>query len=172
MDKFISILRGINVSGQKSIKMTDLKTLYESKGAQNVTTYIQSGNVIFNHTLKDPDQIKNQIEQAIETQYNFSVHVDVRNALEFCKVLEELPFKEFDPEQDGTKILITFLDQNPDKALKEKLLDYVKEPEKLIFGNRAIYLHCPNGYGKTKLSNLFIENKLKTKATTRNLKSV
>ncbi|MCP5382311.1 MAG: DUF1697 domain-containing protein [Kordiimonadaceae bacterium] len=152
--------------------MSDLKALYENIGAENVTTYIQSGNIIFNHTLKDPDQIKNLIEQAIETQYSFFVHVDVRKVDEFCTILKDMPFKNFDPDLEGSKILITFLENNPEATLKEKLLDYVNEPEKLIFGNRVIYLHCPNGYGKTKLSNVFIENKLKTKATTRNLKSV
>ncbi|MEZ5757495.1 MAG: DUF1697 domain-containing protein [Emcibacteraceae bacterium] len=152
--------------------MTDLKALYENIGAENVTTYIQSGNVIFNHALKDPDQIKNLIEQSIETRYSFFVHVDVRKTDEFFTILNDLPFKKFDPEQDGTKILMTFLENNPEATLKEKLMDYVKEPEKLIYGNRVIYLHCPNGYGKTNLSNVFIENKLKTKATTRNLKSV
>lgn len=56
MKTFISILRGINVSGQKKVLMTDLKALYESLGFQEVTTYIQSGNVIF----KTDERLSNQ----------------------------------------------------------------------------------------------------------------
>ena len=64
--KYISILRGINVSGQKKIKMGDLKLLYESLGFQNVVTYIQSGNVIFDATVKNTAKLKATIEEAIE----------------------------------------------------------------------------------------------------------
>ena len=68
---YISILRGINVSGQKKIKMSDLKSLYESLGFQNVVTYIQSGNVIFDATVKDKADLKAMIEEAIEETYTF-----------------------------------------------------------------------------------------------------
>ena len=55
--KYMSMLRGINVSGQKTIKMTDLKSLYESLGFDNIVTYIQSGNVIFDSDVKSEDEL-------------------------------------------------------------------------------------------------------------------
>ena len=67
--KYISILRGINVSGQKKIRMANLKTLYELLGFQNVVTYIQSGNVVFETTKKMKSDMKARIEKAIETKY-------------------------------------------------------------------------------------------------------
>lgn len=67
--KYISILRGINVCGQKKIRMADLKSLYELLGFQNVVTYIQSGNVVFETTKKMKSDMKARIEKAIETKY-------------------------------------------------------------------------------------------------------
>ena len=171
-NKYVSLLRGINVSGHRKIKMADLKFLYEELSCENVITYIQSGNVIFEHISDDPATIKNEIETAIEEKYSFDVYVNVLHAEEFKNILLELPFDNINLEQDGTKFLITFQESNLDSSHVELLSGYVKEPEKVVLKNNALYLHCPNGYGKTKLSNALIENKLKTKATTRNLKTV
>jgi len=79
-----------------------------------------------------------------------------------------MPFSD----QDEAKLLITFLQQNPDPALVEQLKQFASPSEELIFHQQFIYLHCPNGYGRTKLSNDLIEKKLKVTATTRNFKSV
>ena len=77
MKKYISILRGINVSGQKLIKMTALKELYESLNFTNVNTYIQSGNVVFCSNEKDVKKIQKLIERKIEEEYKFSVTVSI-----------------------------------------------------------------------------------------------
>ena len=69
MNTYISLLRGINVSGQKIIKMADLKTLFESLGFTNVKTYIQSGNIVFCSKESDHHEIKNLIERKIEEVY-------------------------------------------------------------------------------------------------------
>jgi len=171
MTTYISLLRGINVSGQKKIKMPELKSLYESLGLRDVSTYIQSGNVIFNSD-KEAALIKEQLQQNIAQCFSFDVSVEVISYDEFTKIKEQLPFTEVDIEQDGAKVLITFLSKVPKAMSIEKLMSYVKLPEQLIVKDKVIYLHCPNGYGKTKLSNNFIENKLKVIATTRNIKSI
>jgi uncharacterized protein (DUF1697 family) len=172
MTKYISILRGINVSGQKKIVMKELKSLYESLGFENVLTYIQSGNVIFDSAIDHVEDIQKTIEGAIKAKYNFEVPVDIRTSKKFEEVLTQLPFDDVNIETDGTKMLVTFLSQQPDKSAVNTLMAYVKPPEKLVLGEKCIYLHCPNGYGKTKFSNVFIEKKLNVLATTRNLKSV
>ena len=168
---YISLLRGINVSGQKKIIMKDLKALYESLGFENVVTYIQSGNVIFESKL-DEDVLMEKIESAIIKEYGFDVPVQVRRASEFENIIEACPFAELDLVEEGTRVMVTFLASLPSSEYVEKLMTYVKEPECLVFMDRVVYLHCPHGYGKTKFSNVFIENKLKVKATTRNWKSV
>ena len=168
---YISLLRGINVSGQKKILMADLKALYVSLGFCDVLTYIQSGNVIFSSEL-GVDKIVTLIEKAINKQYGFEVPVQVREVEVFEKLIVECPFREFDLVEEGTRVMVTFLAKLPSEENVVKLMTYVKEPERLVLHGRQIYLHCPNGYGKTKLSNTFIEKKLGVTATTRNWKSV
>lgn len=170
--KYISLLRGINVSGQKKIEMPELKALYESLQFENVVTYIQSGNVIFDSNDKNKSDIKKIIEDAIKKKYKFHVPVEIRTKREIENIIKNNPFAPVDLEKNGTKILVTFLNTKPDKTKVSNLLEYVVSPEKLIIKGKEVFLHCPDGYGKSKLSNNFIENKLDTEATTRNWKSV
>lgn len=170
--KYISILRGINVSGQKKIKMLDLKLLYESLGFQDVVTYIQSGNVIFEASDKNVSNIKTLIEEAIEKKYKFYVPVEIRTNREIENIIKNSPFGAVDLAKDGTKVLVTFLGAKPDKVKVSTVLGCVVLPEKLVVKGREVYLYCPNGYGKSKLSNTFLENKLGVEATIRNWKSV
>lgn len=171
MAKYISILRGINVSGQKKILMADLKALYETQGFGHVITYIQSGNVIFDSDA-EAGEVKAEIEQAIKTQYGFEVPVDVRTEADYQAIIDNCPFGEVNVEQDGTKILVTFLSGVPNAEKLEQAQKFATQSETMILNGTTLYLHCPNGYGKTKLSNAFLEKKLGLSATTRNWKSV
>ena len=170
--KYISLLRGINISGQKKIKMLDLRLLYESLGFDNIITYIQSGNVIFDIPHKNISEIKTLIEQAIKQQYHFQVPTIIRTTKDLANIIQNNPFTPINLEKDGTKILVCFLSEKSTQDNISNLLSYVKAPEKLIIKKDIVYLYCPNGYGKSKLTNNFIENKLKVEATTRNWKTV
>jgi len=170
--RVISLLRGINVSGQKKIKMADLRSLYEGLGFQNVTTYIQSGNVIFDTNLKKHLDAKRKIEQAILEKYNFDVPVTLRSVEDFKNLIKNCPIKSIDPKLEGSKVLVSFLSDKPENEKFENLLKYVVKPEELMIRGSEVYLRCPNGYGKSKLNNNFIENKLCVGATTRNWKTI
>jgi uncharacterized protein (DUF1697 family) len=170
--KYISLLRGINVSGQKKIKMADLKALYESLGLKEVSTYIQSGNVIFSAGAKKEAVLKRMLESAIEKHYRFKVPVIIITNHQLAAILNANPFATTDLEKDGTKMLISFLSDEPSQDKMQSLIEYVKAPERLIVDGKQVYLHCPGGYGKSKLNNTFLEKKLGVEATTRNLKSV
>lgn len=170
--KYISLLRGINVSGHKNIKMLDLKSIYESLDLNNVITYIQSGNVIFDSRETIISNIRLLIEQAIEKKYSFYVPVDIRTRREFEKIISECPFGPVNLDEDGTRLLVTFLSAIPNKHRISQLQDYVSATEKLVVTGRQVYLYCPKGYGKSKLSNAFLEKKLGVTATTRNWKSL
>ena len=76
MAVYISLLRGINVSGQKKVNMKELKLLYESLQLSNVVTYIQSGNVAFTSNEHSKEKLKTLIESAIEKQYLFNVKIE------------------------------------------------------------------------------------------------
>lgn len=171
MKTYFSILRGINVSGQKSIKMADLKAIYESLGFSNVHTYIQSGNVVFNSTSINCDDIIKIIQFAILEKYNFDVPVLVFTIQDLDQTIDGVELLKL--KQEGfDKVHVTFLSSIPHFDLVNKLEGFDFSPDLFVIKGNVIYVYCPNGYGKTKLSNAFFENKLKINATTRNWKSV
>lgn len=175
MQTYIALLRGINVSGYKKIKMADLKVLLQSLGFSAIQTYIQSGNVVFLSQQQDQSLLESDINKAIQKKYGFDVPVTVLNSDEFCTVHNNIPLSHFNVDDinvNGTKVCISFLSSKPGKEAIIKLLSYVVAPEKLVIENQSVYLYCPKGYGISKLSNNFIENKLKVSATTRNWKTV
>ena len=172
MKKYISMLRGINVSGQKKVKMADLKTLYESLELFHVKTYIQSGNVIFESSTSEDRELKTTIEKKIEKIFGFSVSVFIRSKDEFENIINRNPFVGQESIEDDTKLLVTFLSDTPSESIENTIQQFAKKPEALVIRGREIYLHCPNGYGISKLSNNFLERKLGVAATTRNWKTV
>jgi uncharacterized protein (DUF1697 family) len=172
METFISILRGINVSGQKKILMTDLKALYENLKFTDVKTYIQSGNVIFksNEKLSDLEFAK-KIESKIYKNYDFQVPVIIRRIDEMKHIISANPFLK-EENIDVKKLHITFLSEIPDKENVESIEKIDFSPDKFVIRGKEIYLYIPNSYAETKLSNNFFEKKLKVKATTRNWNTV
>ena len=172
MPTYISFLRGINVSGQKKIIMADLARLYEGLGFTNVQTYIQSGNVIFtdnkNHPHQKPAQ---QIEAAILSRYRFSVPVLVRTGKELQEAVAGNPFLQ-EPGIDPAKLHLTMLQSPPPAEYQAALAAVDCSPDRFIIKDLNIYVYCPGGYGKTKLTNSFLEKKLKVTATTRNWRTV
>lgn len=169
MQTYISLLRGINVSGQKKIKMADLKAMYLNLGFENVITYIQSGNVLFKAQKTSAAKLGLLIKEAIQKTFGFDVPVLVIDEKEFKAMELANPYRDSDVEH---KFLgLTFLAEVPDqeRVIELKKLDFPGEEFEVI--GRVIYLSCPNGFGRSKLSNNFFESKLKVKATSRNLRS-
>jgi uncharacterized protein (DUF1697 family) len=172
MHTFVSMLRGINVSGQKVIKMTRLKALYESVGFADVTTYIQSGNVIFGSSSNDPSSIGKMIAAAVEKSFGFSITVIIRRSSELGRVIRTCPFIALS-HIDESKLHVTFLNSRPAPALVKTLgLLAAKTRDEYKLVGSEIYLHCPDGYGKTVFSNAFFEKHLNVAATTRNWRTV
>ncbi len=171
MNTYISMLRGINVSGQKMIKMEALKALYESLNFKNVKTYIQSGNVLFESMIANPAEITKKIEDKIKRSFGFSVPVVLRMPNELHRVIEKNPFL-IKRKEDVTKLHVTFLSRIPDSVLVNEIKSAAFKPDEFIISGREIYVFCPGGYGNTKINNSFFEKKLNVSATTRNWKTV
>ncbi|MFZ4059137.1 MAG: DUF1697 domain-containing protein [Ferruginibacter sp.] len=170
MATYISILRGINVSGKNLIKMEQLRILYEQLGYFNVNTYVQSGNVVFEHKKTSTDTIAHTLSQAIQQQFGYTIPVIVLTVKALQQIIENNPFTT-DTKKDPAFFHITFLASKP-KSYDVRELEAKKLPDEAIACTpEAIYLYCPNGYGKTKLTNNFIEGKLQVTATTRNWKT-
>lgn len=170
MITYISILRGINVSGQRIIKMDALKRLYESLGFENVHSYIQSGNVVFSSKETDPKELEDLISSEIQKTFGFEVPVLVLNLKTLEAIMENNPYAR-EGEKDVAHVHVTFLADIPADFDLENILEKKQAGEDIAITANAVFLYCPNGYGKTKLHNSFLENKLKVKATTRNWKT-
>lgn len=116
-------------------------------------------------------QLAEKIERAIYKKYNFQVPVIIRNDEELKKIISSNPFlKEKNIEEK--KLHVTFLSNTPAKMNVESIKDIDFSPDKFIIKGKEIYLHIPESYGETKLSNNFFEKKLKITATTRNWNTV
>ncbi|MFA6199944.1 MAG: DUF1697 domain-containing protein [Bacteroidales bacterium] len=170
MKTYISILRGINVSGHKLIKMDALRNLYENMGFVNAITYVQSGNVIFKGEDIEINSLEKKISQQIEKEFGFQVPVIVLSIKKLKHIIDNNPFAE-DKNKDKSFFHITFLSSIPEKYDTNIIKDKKQDEEEIAFSDYAVYLYCPNGYGRTKLTNNFIESKLKVGATTRNWKT-
>ncbi|MCP5063536.1 MAG: DUF1697 domain-containing protein [Ignavibacteriae bacterium] len=169
MQTYIALLRGINVSGQKKIKMTDLKVYFETLNFENVRTYIQSGNVIFESTKTDATDLAIQIKTEILIQYGFDVPTLVLTSEYLKNILNNNPLGK---DKNTDQIYFTILADKPSTENIEKIKKENYLPDEFSILDKVVYLYLSNGYGRTKLNNNFFENKLKVKATTRNWKTL
>jgi uncharacterized protein (DUF1697 family) len=170
MTTYIAILRGINVSGHKMIKMDALRELCTTLQFKNTQTYIQSGNIVFQYQKVKEQKLTETIKAAILKQFGFEVPVIVIEYDEWKKVIKDNPFTK-DKAKDPAYLHVTFLADIPDAEKAAKLTGEKYPGEEIRIIGKAVYLYCPNGYGNAKLTNSFLESKLKVMATTRNWKT-
>ena len=171
MPVYIAMLRGINVSGQNIIRMEDLRRICTKLGFRNVETYGQSGNAVFLAKGMPPSTLANHTSAALRHDLGLSVPVLIKTVDEMEDVVAGNPF----PRERGidvTKLHVTFLSASvPTRALKN-LEALPKQSDQFYVGRREIYLYCPDGYGRTKLSNATLEKALSVVGTTRNWRTV
>lgn len=167
---YVALLRGINLGARNKVSMADLRDLFDSLGAEDVATYVQSGNVVFKSRSGSRAELIEAIEQRIRSDLGLSVTVLLRTKAELAKVLRGNPFVE--SGRDQTKLHVTFLADRPDRARVRDLegREFGADEHRVV--GREVYLHCPNGYGRTKLNNAYFEKQLGVAATTRNWKTV
>jgi uncharacterized protein (DUF1697 family) len=170
--KFICLLRGINVSGKKLIKMELLRGMFEQMGFADVQTYIQSGNIIFETIETGEIEIKHKIENGLKTILGYQVVSFIRNFNTWDTIIRNNPF----PGQTGNpdyKFYVTFLNQEPETNLAEKLLSFCSPNETYVLKGRELYVLLRKDTAtKEVFSNNFVENKLKMPATTRNWNTI
>ncbi len=153
--------------------MKDLIGSLEDLNYKNIKTYIQTGNVVFETEKTKHIILSDRIKEIILRDFGFQVAVIIRSGSEFVNVSMNNPFIT-ERSEDLNRLYVTFLAHEPDlksvENIKTRQPGYA--PDEFILSGREIYLYCPNGYGKTKLSNKFFEKKLNMTATTRNWNTV
>jgi uncharacterized protein (DUF1697 family) len=166
---YIALLRAINV-GSTWIKMAELGELFSSHGFQDVETYIQSGNVVFSSRDSHARCVET-IASFLEERLTLPVGVILKNAKVMAAVVSENPFLD-DSTIDPAKLHVTFLKEKPARKVVTNLAAVKAGDDRFHLSGSVVYLYCPNGYGRTKLSNSAIERTLGVQATTRNWKTV
>ncbi len=171
MNVFISMLRGVNVGGHNRIKMDALRELYESLKLRDPQTYVQSGNVVFKTKERDAGLLAAHIENGIERSFGFRPAVVVRTASDLRKVIARNPFATR-TGIDPSKLLVTFLANDPEPEGRDKILKIKADPDELRIDGREVYTYFPDGMARPKVPWALIEKTLKTSGTGRNWNSV
>jgi uncharacterized protein (DUF1697 family) len=165
------MLRGINVGGNRPIKMDRLKELYVALGFARPRTYLQSGNVVCEVS---PSKVRGHgqaVERRILRDCGFEVSVAVRSSKEMAAALAENPFIRRS-SVDPRFLHATFLIQAEGAVSLDGItLPLIAGEDAVLLGD-VVYVYCPNGYGNTKINNTFFERKLGLRATTRNWQTV
>ena len=169
LKRYVALLRGINLGARNKIGMADLRALFENLEAEDVETYVQSGNVVF-RSRTARDELGRRIERRISSELGLEIKVLLRTSAELAKLVAGNPFAK--RQSDPVKLHVTFLADTPAPA-RVRALDRTQfEPDEFRVAGREVYLHTPNGYGRSKLSNAYFETQLGVAATTRNWKTV
>jgi len=165
---YIALLRGINVGGHKKVPMAELRDVLTASGLENVQTYIQSGNVIFQSSSSDKEVLEQRIQKVIRGYFSFEVPVLVRTRAEIKTIFENCPF----PEDKKVNSYFTMLSEIPSRDLVDEASKKTYPNEEFVILQDCIYFFCVNGYGNAKFNLNFFERKLKVNATSRNYKTM
>jgi len=166
----VALLRGVNVGGKNKLPMKELAAIFAAVGCGSVTTYIQSGNVVFDAGRCDVAKLAELVSKRVKKQFGFDSPIVLRTAQELDVVARKNPFLATAPTESALHVV--FLASAPD-ARAVKALDPQRSPgDTFEVRGREIYLCCPNGLGRTKLSNAWFDSKLATTSTVRNWRTV
>ena len=168
MNTYIALLRGINVSGHKKILMADLRVLFEKLGFENVRTYIQSGNVVFQTKEDNLGLIEDRIKHQILKQYDFEVPILIKTRKELQSIVNNCPFAQEKMEKSHFTLLFT----PPIKELIHETNKVNYPNEEFSITNNCIYFYCSTGYARVKCNGNFFEKKLKVTFTSRNYRTM
>lgn len=165
MSKWVALLRGINVGGNNLLPMKALKAELEALGAMQVKTYIQSGNVVFQHAEAQADVLAEKITAAIQVTWGFAPRVLLLSQQPFLHALANNPFSE--AESDPSTLHLWFLAEQAQNPDLERLNQLQKNSEAWQLIDSVFYLHAPEGIGRSKLAEN-VEKCLGVPATARN----
>lgn len=164
----MALLRGINL-GNRRLPMVELAAMFGEAGCSDVQIYIQSGNVVFRAARALATRVPALIAAAISDRHGFDCPVVTRTAAEMAQVARANPFlRRVDPDKLG----VAFLADRPTAARVASLDARRSPPDEFAVVGRDIYLHLPNGFARSKLTNAYFDSRLATISTARNWRTV
>ncbi|APG83822.1 DUF1697 domain-containing protein [Sinorhizobium americanum] len=144
MPVYVALLRAVNVGGTGSLPMAELKAICEGLGFADVKTYIQSGNVLFRSELAEGD-VQKKLEEALAAKMGKTLGVLLRSRRDLETIAAKAPF----PDAKPNFLLVAFLPEPPPTDALDKLV--APDGEEVKIDGREIYVHYPNGSGRSKL---------------------
>ncbi|GAA2792937.1 DUF1697 domain-containing protein [Saccharopolyspora taberi] len=168
MTTHIALLRGINVGGRTNIAMADLRQVFAGLGCEEVRTYLRSGNVVFGCADSAVAGLAAAVEQRVARDLGVSTTVLLRTAGELARVVAGNPF--LDEESDLTRLHVGFLSEPPGPQARLSVPGQGRERFRLA--GRELFLHYPDGVGRSRFTNAHIEKQLGVAATARNWRTV
>jgi uncharacterized protein (DUF1697 family) len=170
MARYVALLRGINVGGNKKVPMARLRELLQGLGYTDVATLLQSGNVVFTSKEKNPAQLVKRIEAAIAGEFGFEVAVVIRTRDELAAVLQANPLPG--AEEAPSQFLVTFLSDVPDPKRLQELDPAAYLPDEFRVVGREIYARFPKGIRDSKLATVLGGPRLGVTPTARNWNTI
>ncbi len=167
-DMNVALLRGINVGGKNKLPMKQLAAMFREAGCEDVQTYIQSGNVVFRADPSLAERIPSLISNEILRTFGYQVPVVTRTAEELQEIVQANPFTAVEENQ----LLVFFLADSPDPERIAALDPNHSPGDEFAVLGREIFAHYPNGVAGSKLTNSYIDSRLSTTSTGRNLRTV
>jgi len=166
---FAALFSGINVGGSRIVKMAELRAFFEELGFADVASYVQSGNIVFRAKKGDAATLTKQIEAAFEKKWGFQSRIMVRDLAWFERLVRDNPYPQV--AADPTKLHAYALEREPTAEEIARLAEKCTGPESFEVKGDVLYLHAPDGLGKSVFANL-IPRTLKVPGTARNWRSV
>lgn len=168
-DQYLALLRGINVGGKNKQPMQQLAAIFGAAGCSRVRTYIQSGDVVFGADPELARQLPALVAAAITEQFGYQVPVVTRSAAELHRTARDNPFLQ--QGADPGALHVAFLADSPTADRAATLDPDRSPPDYFVLRGRELYLHCPNGLARTRLTNAYFDARLATVCTMRNWKT-
>jgi uncharacterized protein (DUF1697 family) len=166
---FAALFSGINVGGSRIVKMAELRAFFEELGFADVASYVQSGNIVFRAKKGDAATLTKQIEAAFEKKWGVHSRIMVRDLAWFERLVRDNPYPQV--AADPTKLHAYVLEREPTAEEIARLAEKCTGPESFEVKGDVLYLHAPDGLGKSVFANL-IPRTLKVPGTARNWRSV
>ena len=170
MPRYVALLRSVNVAGHGRIAMNELRASFEALGYTGVTTYIQTGNVLFSTGSKSEAGVTSAIEERLAKDLGDSPAVIVRTVPELLRIGAASPYAK--AGADPSRHHVTFLATAPAPAALAALALPPSGRDELVVDGREVYVHTPDGYAATKFTGTFLERRLGVVSTTRNWNTV
>jgi uncharacterized protein (DUF1697 family) len=165
MPAFVALLRGVNVGKAKRVAMADVRRIVQDLACTDVTTLLNSGNVVFQHAKTPSAKVAAKLAGGLAAQLKFAVPVVVKSSAEFVAILNENPFAR--QVADPSRLLVAFTQEAKALTALSSLAPQASPTEQFVVGKHAAFL-CSSGgivHGKVGIALL---GKAGQSATTRN----